>query len=51
MIQEIDGKPVKSASDLLGRLGTYKPGDTVTLTAWRDGKARKVQVRLQAPQE
>jgi S1-C subfamily serine protease len=50
VIQEIDGKPIKSASDLLGRLGSYKPGDTVTLTAWRDGKARKVQVRLQAPQ-
>ena len=50
VVQDIDGKPVKSASDLLGRLGTYKPGDTVTLTAWRDGKARKLQVRLQAPQ-
>jgi S1-C subfamily serine protease len=50
VIQEIDGKAVKSASDLLGRLGTYKPGDTVTLTTWRDGKARKVQVRLGSPQ-
>ncbi len=49
LIQDIDGKPVKSASDLLGRLGSYKPGDTVTLTVWRDGRTRKVQVRLQAP--
>ncbi|HVO13024.1 MAG TPA: trypsin-like peptidase domain-containing protein [Vicinamibacteria bacterium] len=49
VIQDIDGKPVKSASDLLGRLGSYKPGDVVTLTVWRDGRTRKVQVRLQAP--
>jgi S1-C subfamily serine protease len=51
VIQEIDGKPVKSASDLLGRLGSYKPGDVVTLTVWRDDKVRRVQVRLQAPGE
>ncbi len=51
VIQEIDGKPVRSTSDLLGRLGSYKPGDTVTLTAWRDGKARKVQVKLRAPEQ
>ncbi|HXK11676.1 MAG TPA: trypsin-like peptidase domain-containing protein [Vicinamibacteria bacterium] len=49
VVQEIDGKPVKSTGDLQGRLGDYRPGDTVTLTVWRDGKTRKVQVRLQAP--
>ena len=49
VIQDIDGKPVKSGSDLLGRLGSYKPGDVVTLTVWRDGRTRRVQVRLQAP--
>ena len=49
VIQDIDGKSVRSTSDLLGRLGSYKPGDTVTLTAFRDGKARKVQVKLGAP--
>jgi S1-C subfamily serine protease len=51
VVQEIDGKPVKSTSDLLGRLGSYRPGDTVTLTVWRDGKTRKVRVRLGAPPE
>jgi len=51
VVQDIDGKPVKSTSDLLGRLGSYRPGDTVTLTAWRDGKTRKVRVRLGAPPE
>ena len=50
VVQEIDGKPVKSVSDLLGRLGSYRPGETVTLTLWRQGKTRKTQVRLQAPQ-
>ncbi len=50
VVQEIDGKPVKSTSDLLGRLGSYRPGDTVTLTVWREGKTRKVRVRLQAPE-
>jgi S1-C subfamily serine protease len=48
VIQEIDGKPVKSTGDLLGRLGGYRPGDEVTLTVWRDGETRQVRVRLQA---
>jgi S1-C subfamily serine protease len=50
LIQEIDGKVVKSVGDLLGRLGSYRPGDTVTLTVWRDEKTRRVRVRLQAPE-
>jgi S1-C subfamily serine protease len=50
VIQEIDDKPVRSRSDLLGRLGGYKPGDTVTLTLWNEGKTRKARVRLAAPE-
>jgi S1-C subfamily serine protease len=50
IVQEIDGKPVKSTGDLQGRLTEYKPGDTVTLTVWSDGKTRKVRIRLQAPE-
>jgi S1-C subfamily serine protease len=50
VVQEIDGKPVKSVGDLLGRLGSYRPGETVTLAVWREGKTRKVRVRLQAPE-
>ncbi len=49
VIQEIDGKEVGSVGDLLGRLGGYRPGDTVTLTVWRDGETRKARVRLQEP--
>ena len=50
VVQEIDGKPVRSVSDLLGRLGGYKPGDSVTLTVWRDGAAKKLAVKLRAPE-
>jgi S1-C subfamily serine protease len=50
VVQEIDGKPVESVGDLLGRLGSYRPGDTVRLVVWRDGKTRTVRVRLQAPE-
>ncbi|MCG6926335.1 MAG: trypsin-like peptidase domain-containing protein [Acidobacteria bacterium] len=49
IIQKIDGKKVSSQADLLGRLGGYRPGDTVTLTVWRDGETSEVEVRLQAP--
>jgi len=51
IIQEIDGKEVGSVGDLLGRLGSYRPGDTVTLTVWREGETRQVQVRLQQTRE
>jgi S1-C subfamily serine protease len=49
IIRSIDGKEVSNSADLLGRLGSYRPGDTVTLTVWRDGETTEVQVRLQAP--
>jgi S1-C subfamily serine protease len=49
IIQKIDGNEVASSGDLLGRLGSYRPGDTVTLTVWRDGETSTVEVRLQAP--
>jgi len=47
IIQEIDGKAVRTANDLLARLANYKGGDTVNLTVWRDGATAKVPVRLQ----
>ena len=30
------------------RLGSYRPGDSVTVTVWRDGETSEVQVRLDA---
>jgi S1-C subfamily serine protease len=46
VIQKIDGKEVSTVGDLLGRLGSYRPGDVVTLSVWREGRSRDVRVRL-----
>jgi S1-C subfamily serine protease len=48
IVQEVDSKKVGSSDELLGRLGNYRPGDTVTLTVFRDDAVRKVKVRLDA---
>jgi serine protease DegQ len=48
IIQEIDGKKVKSSDEYLGRLGVYRPGDVVTLGILRDGEPMKVKVKLEA---
>jgi S1-C subfamily serine protease len=47
IIQEIDGKAVRTTNELLARLSNYKGGDTVALLVWRDGRTLKVSVRLQ----
>ena len=46
VITAIDGTKVKSYDDLFTALDNYKIGDSVSLTAERDGKARKVAIRL-----
>jgi S1-C subfamily serine protease len=48
VIQEVEGKKVTTQNELLGRLGNYRPGDTVTLTIWRDERTLKVRVTLGA---
>jgi S1-C subfamily serine protease len=48
VLQEIDGKAINNSDEFLGRLGHYRPGDTVTLTYWRDGEVRKVKATLAA---
>ena len=48
VLQEIDGKAVTTSDEFLGRLGNYRPGDTITLTIWRDGQVRKVKAVLEA---
>jgi S1-C subfamily serine protease len=50
IIQEVEGKKVTTENELLGRLGNYRPGDTITLTIWREQQARKVRVTLGAAQ-
>jgi S1-C subfamily serine protease len=51
VILEIEGRPVRNANELFGRLGNHRPGDTVTLTIWRDGTTLKLPVRLQAARD
>jgi len=51
VVQAIDGKEVSSTADLLGRLGSHRPGETVSLKLWRDGATRDVKVRLQGPSQ
>jgi S1-C subfamily serine protease len=46
VITAIDQAKVKSYDDLYSALENYKIGDTVTLTVEREGKARKVPIKL-----
>jgi len=48
IVQEVEGKAVRTRDELLGRVGSYRPGDTITLTVWRDKSARKVRITLGA---
>jgi S1-C subfamily serine protease len=46
IITAVDGTKVKSYDDLFTALDSYKIGDTATFTVERDGKTRKIQIRL-----
>ena len=48
IIVELDGEPVKSRSDLLELKLKYKPGDTVTVTIYRNGDLWDFDVTLGA---
>jgi serine protease Do len=45
-ILAVDGKPVKDPRDLAMRIAADAPGSTVTISVWRDGAKKDVQVRL-----
>jgi S1-C subfamily serine protease len=47
VIVGIDGKAVDSGALLAARLDDYKPGDTVKLRVWREGKEIDVAAELQ----
>ena len=49
IIVEIDGKPVRSSDDLILLLERHRVGDTVEVTALRDGQRRTFSVRLGPP--
>ena len=42
----MDEQPVKNLDDLLGVLEQHQPGDEITVTAWREGKTRKLKAKL-----
>ena len=48
VLRAIDGAPVRTLADLADRLTGRRPGDTVTLTIWRDGQDRQLPVTLAA---
>ncbi len=48
VIRAVDGQPVRTMRDLADRLAGRKPGDTITLTVWRDGGERQLTVTLAA---
>jgi S1-C subfamily serine protease len=46
VIVKADGTDIRTADDLIAFLGTKKPGDTITVTVERDGKAHDLKVTL-----
>ncbi|MBW3556911.1 MAG: S1C family serine protease [Actinobacteria bacterium] len=46
IITAVEGQPVISMPQLMVRLRSYRPGDTVSLSVLRDGLARTLKVRL-----
>jgi S1-C subfamily serine protease len=46
MIVSVDGRPVRSADDLLGAVEAKRPGETVELGIVREGKTGVVVVTL-----
>lgn len=51
LIMAVDGKPVGSTAELERALRPKRPGDTVTLTIYRDGRTLKVPVKLGAAEQ
>ena len=45
-IVAVDGQTVSEAKDLSRKIATLQPGKTVSLTIWRDGKERKVDLEI-----
>ena len=46
IITAVNGKPVKNTDDVVKQKEGLKPGDTVTLTIWREGKTFDAEVIL-----
>ncbi|HTS83900.1 MAG TPA: DegQ family serine endoprotease [Usitatibacter sp.] len=46
VIQKIDGRTVEGSADLSRTIRAIRPGQKVTLTVWRNGKARELPVTI-----
>ncbi len=51
VIVAVDGKPVKSSTDLRNRIGLMERGQKVKLTLLRDGREKQVEVVIGEPAE
>jgi serine protease Do len=51
VILALDGKDVQDPNDLATRIANYASGTEVTLSVWRDGEEKDVQVTLATPPE
>ena len=51
IIQKVDDRDITTSQELDSALENYKPGDTVTLTVYRDGRPTQVQVKLSGAEE
>jgi putative serine protease PepD len=48
LITAVNGKQITSVNDFVGRIATYSPGDTVTLTIKRGGQTKNIKLTLGA---
>ncbi|GAB2590307.1 hypothetical protein GCM10027168_24280 [Streptomyces capparidis] len=46
VITEVDGEPIRAGEELIVRIRSREPGDTMDLTVVRDGRERQVRVTL-----
>jgi serine protease Do len=46
VVRAVEGEPVSTPSELQQEIAFHQPGETVELTVWRDGRERRVDVRL-----
>ncbi|MCJ7812658.1 Do family serine endopeptidase [bacterium] len=43
---KLDGREVNQSNEIQNAIALKNPGDTVTITVWRDGKEKQVEVKL-----
>ena len=51
IITAADGRKIATADDWFSVLERHKPGDTIDVTIWREGKTQDVKLKLDPPRE